>query len=149
MNQHADQADTVIIESEVYGRIVIGTNHIYRFGSGIIGVPSIHEYALIPIEDSPFYILHALDKQISFIVIEAHQAVDDYNFAISDEVVDLLAVEQADDIAVMLIVNIQQEQFYLNLKAPILLSPNSQQGCQYIIHDQELPIRHLLQRKEE
>ncbi|WP_110931093.1 flagellar assembly protein FliW [Paenibacillus bouchesdurhonensis] len=149
MNQHADQADTVVIDSEVYGRIVIEPNHIYRFGAGIVGVPSIHEYVLIPIEDSPFFILHALDEQISFIVIEAHQAVDNYNFAISDEVADLLAVRQADDMAVMLIVNIQEEQLFLNLKAPVLLAPHSQQGCQYIIHDQELPIRHLLQRKEE
>lgn len=149
MNQHADQTNTIIIDSETYGRIVIESDHIYRFGAGIVGVPSIYEYGLIPIENSPFYILHALGEQISFIVISAHQAVDNYNFTISDEVAEILAVEQADEVAVMLIVNIQQEQLYLNLKAPILLAPGSRQGCQYIIHDQELPIRYLLQRKEE
>ncbi|MCM3040939.1 flagellar assembly protein FliW [Paenibacillus motobuensis] len=149
MSHQGNDIGTRLIESKSYGALEVTDNQIYHLELGVIGVSSIHEYALIPLEDTPFHLLHALNEDVSFITIPAYETVKDYHFEINDEVVELLQVQNPEEILVLLIVNIQEDQLYLNLKAPILLAPTSRQACQFIIHDQELPIRHLLQRKGE
>ncbi|MMZ64203.1 Flagellar assembly factor FliW [compost metagenome] len=100
-------------------------------------------------EGTPFFVLHALEEEVSFILLPSHEAVEDYSFRITDETIGFLELISPEDVGVMLIVNINQDELYVNLMAPILLSPHSQKGCQYIIKDQELPVRHPLVPKGE
>ncbi|MCA1293993.1 flagellar assembly protein FliW [Paenibacillus sp. alder61] len=124
-------------------------SQIYLFESGILGIPDIRQYALLPMEGTPFFVLHALEEEVSFILLPSHEAVEDYSFRITDETIGFLELISPEDVGVMLIVNINQDELYVNLMAPILLSPHSQKGCQYIIKDQELPVRHPLVPKGE
>ncbi|MFR9710717.1 flagellar assembly protein FliW [Paenibacillus sp. MB22_1] len=136
------------VESSIYGMLDVKEQQIYRFEPGIAGLPDIKEYALFPMDGTPFFVLHALEEEVNFILLPAHQAVSDYSFQLNDEVVEMLGLESAEDVAVMVVVNVTPEQLFVNLLAPILLAPNSLKGCQYIIKDQELPIRHPLLQKE-
>jgi len=136
------------VESSVYGTLSVKEQQIYRFEAGITGLPEIKEYALFPMDDTPFFFLHALEEEVNFILLPAHQAVSEYSFQLNDEVSDMLGLTSPEEVAVMVIVNVTPEQLYVNLLAPILLAPNSLKGCQYIIKDQELPIRHPLLQKE-
>lgn len=137
---------SLTFHSERYGTLEISEEQIYRFEKGIIGLQEIRRYALIQLDNFPFSILHALDAQISFIVIPAAQVVDNYGFHIDDETAELLGVERPEEVETWLIVNVIEDQVYVNLKAPVLLSPAHRSGVQFIIHDQELPIRHPLIR---
>ncbi|WP_334072156.1 flagellar assembly protein FliW [Paenibacillus sp. A14] len=137
------------LHSKAYGLLEVEDSQIYLFESGILGIPDIGQYALLPMEGTPFFVLHALGEEVSFILVPSHQAVENYSFRITDETIDLLELKSPDDVGVMLIVNINKDELYVNLMAPILLSPHSQKGCQYIIKDQELPVRHPLVPKEE
>lgn len=132
------------MHSEVYGWLEVEDSQIYEFESGILGIPDIRKYALFPMEGTPFFVLHAIEGEFSFILLPSHQAVDNYSFHITDETIDLLGLRSVDDMGVMLIVNIDQDKLYVNLMAPILLAPHSQKGCQYIIKDHEFPVRHPL-----
>lgn len=144
-SQHKHQ----VIQSSVYGSLDIMEDQIYHFESDILGIPHIREYALLPIEDTLFFLLHALESDVSFVLLPAAQAVEGYGFQLPEETVSLLKLGSPGDAGVMLIVNIHDQDIYVNLKAPIILSPHSHKGCQYIINDQDLPIRHRLERKEE
>lgn len=137
------------LHSDAYGLLEIDENQIYKFDTGILGIPDIHSYALLQMEDTPFFILHALEEQISFVLIPAHDAVQDYSFQIDEVAIENLKLDSPEDAGVLLIVNIQEDELFANLMAPLLLSPHSMKGCQYVIKDQELSIKHPLLRKED
>jgi len=140
--------DTILV-SERYGELVLSENQIIRFGKGIVGLQNIDAYGLIAMEDTPFFILHSLNDQLSFILIPAEKAVQDYGFEIDGETVEMLSIEKLEDVVTFLIVNIIDDILYVNLKAPILIAPNQRTGCQFVIHNSDYPIRHPLTGKEE
>ena len=59
------------IVSDSYGVIEIDESQLFHFPKGILGFPEQHEYALIQVDAGPFYILHAVDEQLSFILLPA------------------------------------------------------------------------------
>ncbi|MGZ7445966.1 flagellar assembly protein FliW [Paenibacillus sp. TH7-28] len=132
------------IHSETYGVLEVKEEQIYSFEPGILGIPEIKQYALLPMQDTPFYVLHSLEDEVSFILLPSHQVVENYSFRLPEEIVDSLQLASPDEVGVMLIVNFQSSELFVNLMAPVLLAPHSQKGCQYIIKDQEFPIRHPL-----
>jgi len=137
-----------VIETERYGPLEISSDNIYRFAKGIIGFEEYPSFALISVEDGAYYILQAVDGQLSFLLIKADLFVNDYGFEINDETVELLGISSPDQVVVFLILNIVDDQPYVNLKAPILLAPDTKRGGQFVIHDQDYPIRFPLGRKE-
>lgn len=135
------------IHSDAYGLLEFEDNQVYAFETGILGIPDIQQYVLFPMEDTAFFILHALDEEVSFILLPAQEAIQDYSFQLAEDTTGLLELNSPEDVGVMLIVNIQQDELFLNLMAPILVSPHSLKGCQYVIKDQDLSIRYPLMRK--
>lgn len=135
------------IHSAAYGLLEFEDNQVYSFETGILGIPDIQQYVLFPMGDTSFFILHALDEEVSFVLLPAEQAIQDYSFRLAEDAISLLELNSPEDVGVMLIVNIQQDELYLNLMAPILVSPHSLKGCQYVIKDQDLSIRYPLVRK--
>lgn len=139
-----------IIDSERYGVLRLTESQIFRFDKGIIGLQDVNRYGLIAMENTPFYILHALEEQLSFILIPAEMAVEGYGFTIDDETIGLLAIQNPEDVLPFLIVNIIGDELNVNLKAPILIAADQRRGCQFVIHDMDYPIRHpLVASKEE
>lgn len=136
------------IQSQAYGLLEVEEEQIYSFEPGILGMTEIKQYALIPMKDTPFYVLHALHDQVSFILLPSQEVVENYSFRIPEDIISLMEISSPEDVGVMLIVNIKEENLYVNLMAPVLLAPHSRKGCQYVIKDQEFPIRHPLQVKE-
>jgi len=139
----------IIIQSERYGELRLSENQIIRFGKGIIGLQETDVYGLVAMEDTPFFILHALHDQLSFVLIPAKKAVQDYGFTIDSETIELLAIRSFEDVVVFLIVNIIDDVLHVNLKAPILIAPDQRTGCQFVIHQSNFPIRHPLTGKED
>ncbi len=137
--------ELVIIESQQYGRMEVPKQQIYHFAHGVVGISEHEQYAIVGVEDSAFYTMHSIDGRVCFHLIPASAVVQDYQFAIDGETVKLLNTESAEEIAVFLIVNATDEQLCVNLKAPILLAPDQLTGCQYIISDQDYPIRFPLE----
>lgn len=143
------EAENLVIHSSAYGELKYNSNLIYQFEKGILGVQHIRRYALFPIGDSSFSVLHSIDEQVSFILIPASDVVKDYDFRIDQELVDILGLSAPEDVVVFLIVNMQHNSLYVNLKAPVLISPVNRTGCQHVITEKEYPIRYLLTKKED
>jgi flagellar assembly factor FliW len=136
------------IHSSVYGDLNVSPESIFNFPKGLVGITKTREFGLLGLDNSPFSILHATAEDLSFILVPAPQVTKDYQFEIDEETVELLGITNPDEVEVWLIVNIIDDQLYVNLKAPVLLVPKSRTGCQYIIHNLNLPIRQPLDREE-
>ena len=137
------------INSSVYGTLEVQNDQIYTFEAGILGLSDIKRYALFPMTDTSFFVLHAIEEQISFLLLPAHDAIEGYGFKVSSDVADLIEIGSDEEAVAMLIVNIHHNQLYVNLMAPILVNPHTMKGCQYVIKDQELSVRHPLQMVKE
>ncbi|GIQ69970.1 flagellar assembly factor FliW [Xylanibacillus composti] len=140
--------EVIVIESRLYGRMEVPKRQIYRFDRGIVGIAEHRQYAIIGVEDSAFFTMHAIDGSLCFHLISASVVAQDYQFVIDEETVKLLQAESAESIAVFLIVNAIDDRLYVNLKAPILIAPENLTGCQYIISDKDYPIRFPLESEE-
>jgi len=143
-----NRQEATIIDSASYGKLQVTADHIFQFPRGILGLPDIREYALIEVENAPYSVLHAINEQVSFILIPAQLAVQDYGFAIDQSTVELLKVKEAEEVLTYLIVNIIDDQIFVNLKAPVLLAENNRNGCQYIIDNAQYSLRHPLSPRE-
>lgn len=136
------------IESDVYGTLEIKHEQIFRFKKGLIGLEQQREFALLPIDQSDYYLLHSTNDSLNFFLVPANKVVHDYEFDLSRETIELLEVSSPEDVAVFLIVNLAGEQVSVNLKAPVLLSVTQRHGVQMIINDKDYPIRMPIARKE-
>jgi len=136
------------VHSRAYGTFHVTGEQIYHFPRGLVGLHEYKDYALIQVEEGPFHLLHALSDELSFILLPAHLAIEDYGFRIDSPTVELLDIRQPDEVNTFLIVNAIDGELFVNLKAPILTAPGSRRGCQFIIDDPSFPIRHPLTRKE-
>lgn len=139
---------SVVIRSESYGTFEVDDSHIYHFPKGIPGFEKYQDYALIQVEGAPFYVLHVLEGQLSFIVLPGQLVADNYGFHIDQGTIDLLSIQQPEDVQTYVIVNVIDEQLYVNLKAPIIINSDNHKGVQYIIDDVSYPLRHPLKLKE-
>lgn len=137
----------VVIQSEAYGTIEASHEQIYHFPQGLVGLSNIQTYALLPFADTELFILHAIESQLSFVLVPAHRIADHYAFQIEDHIAEILQSE-TNEIIPLLIVNIVDQQPFVNLKAPILLATTSQKGFQYILNQMEYPIRTPLRLRE-
>jgi flagellar assembly factor FliW len=136
------------IESDVYGTLEVRSEQIFRFKKGLVGLEQQREFALLPIDQSDYFMLHSTVEALSFFLVPADKVVRDYEFELSAETIDLLEVQKPEDVAVFLIVNLAEDQVSVNLKAPVLLSVSGRQGIQIIINEKDYPIRLPIMRKE-
>lgn len=149
MNQTTNPRSTKrLIESRAYGAFEVDESQIFHFPRGLVGLGEYRDYALIQVEDGPFSLLHAVDDELSFILLPAHLASDNYGFRIDAATVELLDIQKPEDVLTFLIVNVVDGELFVNMKAPILAAPSSRRGCQYIVDDPSLKIRHPLSPKE-
>lgn len=131
----------VTIHSSVYGEISVSTEQIYTFEQGVIGLSQITKYALLPYENSDFFIMQALTEDLSFILLPAAKLERELSFHIDEETAGLLETQKADDIVTFVIVNVVGGQPYVNAKAPILLVPATQKGCQFVVNSVDYSVR--------
>ncbi len=137
--------DHLMIQSSIYGELRPESHQLYHFVKGMVGFQAMRDFALLPYEDTPFYILHSIEEEISFILLPANQ-VEGYAFEIDAATAELLELIHPEDAITMLVVNMHEGEISVNLRAPVLLHPAAQKGCQYVIHDQQVPLRYLLNK---
>lgn len=144
----AEENSMIELSSKRYGKFQIKKEQLYHFNKGLIGMGEFKDFALLPLEDSPFFILHHISEDVSFILLPAEKVVSDYEFVIDDETIRLLNAEKPEDIVIFLITNITEDAVYINLKAPVLITPQHHSGCQFVITDRDYPVRHQIVSKE-
>src|SRR5690606_6169869 len=128
-------ASKIVINSQLYGEIHPEPHQIYAFEQGIVGFSHLKQFALLPYDDTELYILQSFKEEISLLLSPATMSANTEGFRVDDATVRQLGVQQADEIISFYIVRFIDQQPYINLKAPILVVPDQQKGCQYVIAD--------------
>lgn len=134
----------VVIHSQLYGELRPEQHQIFEFQQGIVGFSHLNQFALLPYEETQLFILQSFLEEISLLLLPAALSGNNNGFHVDEATVAELGIESADDIIAFYILRFIDDQPYVNLKAPILIVPTKQKGCQYVLMDDSVSVRERL-----
>lgn len=110
-----------------------------EFKNGIPGFENYKKFIVNDIENNKDFksIVSVDDEYVGFIAVSPFTIINDYEFDINDEVIDLLEIEKAEDVMVLGLVRLGKtvKESTVNLKAPIIINVKNNKGMQYIIQN--------------
>ncbi len=110
-----------------------------EFKNGIPGFENYKKFILNDIENNKDFksIVSVDDEYVGFIAVSPFTIINDYEFDINDEVIDLLEIEKTEDVMVLGLVRLGKtvKESTVNLKAPIIINIKNNKGMQYIIQN--------------
>lgn len=134
------------------GEIEVDDDEIIIFEEGLPGFENLKKYVILTLEETYpiMWLLSLEDELISFPIIEPKLVKIDYKVKFPGEIADKLGIKNVEDAAVFAIMTIPHDnpdEATVNLKAPLVISKNTNKGIQYIIDDDTLSLKHKI--KEE
>jgi Uncharacterized protein conserved in bacteria len=104
---------------------------------GIVGFEQLRYFRAVEVgPGSIFGMLQSEeDPNVGFVVVSPFDVYDDYEFKLSDEIIEGLDIKQPEDIIVLSIITVSPKfkESTLNLVAPIVINLSSGKGRQFIL----------------
>lgn len=121
-----------------FGKIAIDEEDIIRFKDGLPGFPEEKEFILIPLgENEPFLFMQSLmDADLAFFITNPFIFFKDYEFVLSDEVLEELDIKSPEDFCVYSILSMTDkniEKMTANLVAPVIIQNKTKEARQVIL----------------
>mgnify|MGYP003394633140 CR=1 FL=1 len=134
-----DSAERHAIQEKLVTSLLKGHYQDFFFPEGLLGFSSFQRFTLSRYQaadesDSPFFILQAVDSNLSFPLISPQLLVSDYQLTLPQETLIKLATNTMNDLVAMAIVTLRQriEEITANLQGPVLFNPIARLGLQTI-----------------
>lgn len=138
--------------TKYHGEVLLSELTCIHFSGGIPGLEDFKNYALLPYEDSGFYILQSLEEpSIAFLVVNIFDVVPEYDYTIPQSTIEKLCIEKAEEVLTLGIIT-PKENFKdstINLYAPILINQVQHLGKQIFLEQSGYHVRSPLFQKEE
>lgn len=118
---------------------------LWTFPEGLIGVPDLRRFALVPLEQvPPFELLCSIDApEFGIVVVDPRTLIPDYVLSLTAE--DLMPLREPEPgrlaIRVPVVLPSERAPLTLNLKGPVVLSPREMIGVQRISPDERHDVR--------
>lgn len=136
------------INTKYLGEVEINEEKIIKFENGIPSFLEEKKFILLPFDEStPFYILQSVTTpELGFVVVSPFQFFPDYQVKLSDATIDALAIENEDDVAVFVILTVEEPftNTTANLQGPVVINSEVQKGKQISLNDPTYQTKHLL-----
>jgi flagellar assembly factor FliW len=128
---------TFKVQTSRFGEIEIRHENVLKFKSGLIGFPDTLEFGLyISEEEAPFEWLQSLeDPKLAFVVIKPEHIAPEYQFSIPKVDLEDLKVNEGEGAEVRVVVTVPSDPHDMtaNLRAPILIHPETKDAKQIIL----------------
>ena len=126
------------IETVRFGEVEVDDNLIFDFVMPVIGFDSLSKFVIIDSnKEAIFKWLQSVeDPALAFPIISVAGLDYDYSVELSDNVVETLEIESAEDILIMNITSIPQENPHgttINLLAPLVFNLKNQKAAQIVL----------------
>jgi flagellar assembly factor FliW len=144
------QGPELVIPSSRFGDLVVPSDSIIEFPSGLIGFPRAKRYVMID-HKPPFSWLHSADDpNLAFVVVDGFEFGQAYDLKppINNPDVEFKA---DDEFAILVIVTVRPDprMTTANLKAPLFVNMRNRKGVQVIFDDPRYSTRFSLWAEEE
>lgn len=136
--------------TKYFGEMDYEANEIITFPEGLFGFEDENEYLLIRFdnEDDTLLALQSVKTPyLSFITLNPFRVMPDYEPYVSDEDLEFLDVNNQENVAIYTIAVVGDEvkDTTVNLKAPLVINPETKKGRQVILEDPAYTCRHHFQ----
>jgi flagellar assembly factor FliW len=135
------------------GEVEYNLNEIIIFDKGLYGFEGKQEFILVNLEDPefPFNWLQSIDDEdLSFVLTSPFLFVNNYEFDLSDILIEELEIKNHEDVLILttVVLNEDLEKSTMNLQAPIVINRNTNKGRQIILEEEyELKYKFLLKKE--
>jgi flagellar assembly factor FliW len=131
-----------------FGEIEVQDTEIITFPQGLPGFERLQQFVIIkPNMELPFSFLQSVeDGEVAFIVVSPFVFYPSYEFDISEDAKQELAIMEEMDVLVWNIVSIRDnlEDATINLLAPIIINKRGLVGKQIILQGTDYMVKHKL-----
>ncbi|WP_213814907.1 flagellar assembly protein FliW [Glaciihabitans sp. dw_435] len=111
------------------------------FLSSPLGLEPLVDFQLVDVDDAPGLFSLESGEGARLYVIDASLHLPDYTPTISEDQRDSLGLLSADDASVLVVVNPGDESTTVNLLAPIVLNTATGHARQFILEEQDWPLK--------
>ena len=137
-------------DTRMFGEIDIEDSKIIRLEQGIVGFPDMKNFALIFDADrgekSVIKWFQSMDDPVfAMPVLEPYEMKEDYAPAVSDEFCGSLGGLTKENAFILVTVTVPEkiEEISINLKAPIIINTDNNQGAQLIM-EEDYPVKYKI-----
>jgi len=134
------------IQTSRFGEIDVDESKIIVMRDGILGFNSLNRFVMIVHEEgSPFHWFQSLeDGSTAFITMNPFIIKSDYEPEIDDRTIEMLEVDKAEDIELMVILTIRSEPVKMtaNLRAPLVINKQKKIASQVVLEDDQYPVQY-------
>lgn len=128
------------LQTKHLGEIEYNQDAVISFEEGLPGFENDRSFVLVLSDDPelPFHYLQSVDNPaVAFVVTSPFLFVEDYDFNLSDSVVEKLEIKSPEELYVYGVVTIPKKvQFStINLTAPIIINTTNKMGMQVVLED--------------
>lgn len=134
------------IVTKLFGEIAVSGDKIINFSSGLIGFDAYKQFMIIhdsEAEDAKILWLQSLDEpELALPIISPLNIDENYNPVVEDELFKNIG-ETDEEMLVFVTLTVPGDitKMTANLKAPIIINPTTQKGCQIIVENDEYKIK--------
>ncbi|WP_261131802.1 flagellar assembly protein FliW [Bacillus sp. Marseille-Q3570] len=137
------------IETKYFGDMEVEEKEILEFVQGLPGFKEEKQFIILPFadEETPLSILQSVKTPtLAFVITNPFLFFQDYEFSIPEAVTDQLKIKDEKQVAVFVILTIQDpfEKTTANLKAPIVLNIENGSGKQIVLNEDQYRTKHSL-----
>jgi flagellar assembly factor FliW len=144
-----DSAEQQVLQEKLVASLLQGHHRDFFFPEGLLGFSSCQRFTLSRYQpadgsESPFFLLQAVDANVSFPLISPQLLSTDYQLTLPQDVLVKLATDTMNDLVALAIVTVRArvEEITANLQGPVLFNPIARLGLQVIA--ERYPVRHPL-----
>lgn len=121
-----------------FGEIEYDPNNILLFPAGLIGLPNLHRFVVMPNKKPGplFWIQSTDDTDMAFVLTDPTNFFLTYHVEPEPAERKLLEIEEGDECYTLAVVTVPKDrQITLNLVAPILFAPKTNRAIQVILEN--------------
>jgi flagellar assembly factor FliW len=117
-----------------------------KFPAGVPGFEKLHRWRLMEHQEAwPFLHLSSLERPaVTIVVVEPRVVFRNYAAEFSPENLASVGLTSVDDGVILAVVSLDPERPTLNLRAPLLINPETNAGAQIVLDDESWPVSHPL-----
>ncbi len=122
-----------------FGLLSVDVDDLIHFAHGIMGYEDCRRWILLadPQSDAVGWLQSAERPATALAVVSPRRFAADYRVRVARQQLACLAVHEHDRMYVLCVVNKQDGQCVINLRAPILINLDRRLGCQVITSDEQ------------
>lgn len=135
------------VQTRYWGVQEVAEDRLVCFPQGLPGFPDCHRFVLLGEQGGAFLWLQCVDDpEVALPVTDPFALVPGYEVPLEEDDVELLGVEAAQEVAVLVVVTVRSDPLRAtaNLAAPILVNTTRRVGRQKVLAEAPYSVRHPL-----